>query len=105
MVEKVSVPVLADCDSGFGGIGNVVHTVRSYEAAGVRGVCIEDKTFPRLNSFIVGNQALVPIEDFAGRIVATVRHVSPRTSSSYNPHRGVHLPLRPGRGPAQGRGL
>ncbi|KPI01692.1 Phosphoenolpyruvate mutase [Actinobacteria bacterium OK074] len=72
MVEKVSVPVLADCDSGFGGIGNVVHMVRSYEAAGVQGVCIEDKTFPKLNSFVAGNQALVPIEDFAGKIAAAV---------------------------------
>jgi phosphoenolpyruvate phosphomutase len=72
MAEKVTIPVLADCDSGFGGIGNVAHMIRSYEAAGIQGVCIEDKTFPKLNSFVSGNQALVPIEDFAGKIAAAV---------------------------------
>jgi phosphoenolpyruvate phosphomutase len=72
MAEKVSIPVLADCDSGFGGIGNVAHMVRTYEAAGIAGVCIEDKTFPKLNSFVAGNQALVPIEDFAGKIAAAI---------------------------------
>lgn len=72
MSAKVDIPVLADCDSGFGGIGNVVHMVRAYESAGVSGVCIEDKTFPKLNSFVAGAQHLVPVEDFAGKIAAAV---------------------------------
>lgn len=72
MAAKISIPVLADCDSGFGGIGNVVHMVRSYEAASIQGICIEDKTFPKLNSFVAGDQTLVPIEDFAGKIAAAV---------------------------------
>jgi phosphoenolpyruvate phosphomutase len=80
MAEKVTIPVLADCDSGFGGVGNVAHMIRSFEAAGIQGVCIEDKTFPKLNSFVSGNQALVPIEDFAGKIAAAV---STRTSEDF----------------------
>jgi len=72
MAEKVSIPVLADCDSGFGGIGNVTHMVRRYEAAGIQGICIEDKAFPKLNSFVSGNQTLVPVEDFSGKIAAAV---------------------------------
>lgn len=78
MAEKVRIPVLADCDSGFGGIGNVTHMVRSYERSGIQGVCIEDKTFPKLNSFVAGNQALVPIEDFAGKISAAIEARSSR---------------------------
>lgn len=72
MAARVDIPVLADCDSGFGGITNVIHMVRDYEAAGIAGVCIEDKTFPKLNSFVVGPQQLVPVEDFAGKIAAAV---------------------------------
>jgi phosphoenolpyruvate phosphomutase len=70
MASKVGIPVLADCDSGFGGTANVVAMVRAYEAAGIQGVCIEDKTFPKLNSFVAGNQSLVPIEDFCGKLAA-----------------------------------
>ncbi|MDQ0424645.1 isocitrate lyase/phosphoenolpyruvate mutase family protein [Cellulomonas iranensis] len=72
MAARVGIPVLADCDSGFGGITNVIHMVQDYEAAGIAGVCIEDKTFPKLNSFVAGPQQLVPIEDFAGKIAAAV---------------------------------
>jgi phosphoenolpyruvate phosphomutase len=66
----VGIPVLADCDSGFGGVGNVVHMIRSYEARGMAGVCIEDKMFPKMNSFVEGNQDLAPIGDFAAKITA-----------------------------------
>ncbi|WP_235502551.1 MULTISPECIES: isocitrate lyase/phosphoenolpyruvate mutase family protein [unclassified Kitasatospora] len=66
----VDIPVLADCDSGFGGVGNVVHMVRSYESRGLAGVCIEDKQFPKMNSFVEGNQDLAPIGDFAAKITA-----------------------------------
>ncbi|MFE0461435.1 isocitrate lyase/phosphoenolpyruvate mutase family protein [Kitasatospora sp. NPDC058965] len=70
MAEAVDVPVLADCDSGFGSVNNVVHMVRAYEARGVAGVCIEDKQFPKLNSFVEGNQELAPLDDFAAKIRA-----------------------------------
>ncbi|MFJ4975538.1 isocitrate lyase/phosphoenolpyruvate mutase family protein [Streptomyces coeruleorubidus] len=70
LASAVDIPVLADCDSGFGNVNNVIHMVRSYEARGVAGVCIEDKQFPKLNSFIEGNQDLAPLDDFAGKIRA-----------------------------------
>jgi phosphoenolpyruvate phosphomutase len=70
LAEAVDIPVLADCDSGFGGVGNVVHMVRCYESRGIAGVCIEDKQFPKLNSFIEGNQDLAPLGDFAAKITA-----------------------------------
>lgn len=47
VVEKSSAPVIADADTGFGGLLNVHHTVRGYEAAGVSGIQIEDQEFPK----------------------------------------------------------
>ncbi|MFB7631686.1 isocitrate lyase/phosphoenolpyruvate mutase family protein [Streptomyces sp. NPDC056149] len=70
LAQAVSTPVLADCDSGFGNVNNVIHMVRAYEARGIAGVCIEDKQFPKLNSFIEGNQDLAPLDDFAAKIKA-----------------------------------
>lgn len=47
VVEKSSVPVIADADTGFGGLLNVHHTVRGYERAGVSAIQIEDQEFPK----------------------------------------------------------
>jgi 2-methylisocitrate lyase-like PEP mutase family enzyme len=47
VVEKSSAPVIADADTGFGGLLNVHHTVRGYEAAGVTAIQIEDQEFPK----------------------------------------------------------
>jgi phosphoenolpyruvate phosphomutase len=68
MVAACSVPVLADCDTGFGGSLNVAHTVRSYERTGVAGICIEDKNFPKTNSFVEHGQELAPVDEFARKI-------------------------------------
>ncbi len=70
MNEAVSVPVVADCDTGFGNSNNVIHMVKKYEAAGIAAVCIEDKHFPKVNSFIPGRQELAPISEFVGKILA-----------------------------------
>ncbi|MFD3872133.1 isocitrate lyase/phosphoenolpyruvate mutase family protein [Streptomyces sp. NPDC058623] len=50
--SSVGVPVVADVDTGFGGNLNVAHMVREYERAGITAVCIEDKHFPKMNSFV-----------------------------------------------------
>ncbi len=47
VVEKSSVPVIADADTGFGGLLNVQYTVRGYEQAGVSAIQIEDQEFPK----------------------------------------------------------
>jgi len=47
VVEKSSAPVIADADTGFGGLLNVQHTVRGYEQAGVSAIQIEDQEFPK----------------------------------------------------------
>lgn len=66
--KAVSIPVICDCDSGYGDINNVAHMIREYESIGVSGVCIEDKPFPKLNSFLGEKQKLENIELFAEKI-------------------------------------
>ena len=70
MNDAVSLPVIADCDTGFGNSNNVIHMVKKYEAAGIAGVCIEDKHFPKVNSLVAGRQELAPIAEFVGKILA-----------------------------------
>ena len=70
MVDSVSIPVVADCDTGFGNSNNVIQMVKKYESAGVAAVCIEDKLFPKMNSYIPGRQELASIPEFVGKVMA-----------------------------------
>ncbi|MEO3973609.1 isocitrate lyase/phosphoenolpyruvate mutase family protein [Streptomyces sp. CAU 1734] len=63
-----SLPVIADCDTGFGGALNVAHMVAEYEAAGIAAVCIEDKVFPKVNSFVGQGQDLLGLPEFVHKI-------------------------------------
>ncbi len=67
-----SLPVVADCDNGFGGLSNLVRTVREYERAGIAAICVEDNTFPKRNSLYQGEskRELIPAEEQARRIRA-----------------------------------
>lgn len=73
MAEVVDIPIIADCDSGYGDAANVFHMTRKFEAAGVAAVCIEDKEFPKTNSFIAGRQNLASVESFTEKLQAAVR--------------------------------
>ncbi|MBJ6363216.1 phosphoenolpyruvate mutase [Paenibacillus sp. GCM10012307] len=70
MNQATSIPIICDCDSGYGNVNNVIRMVKEYERNGMAGICIEDKQFPKLNSFVDGPQKLTPIEEFAGKIRA-----------------------------------
>lgn len=71
MADAVALPVVADCDTGFGNSNNVIHMVKKYEAANIAAVCIEDKKFPKVNSLLSGSrQELSPIAEFVGKITA-----------------------------------
>ncbi len=71
MAESCSIPVIADCDTGFGGPANVVHMVKKYESSGIAAVCIEDKIFPKKNSFLKNSvQELLPEKEFVSKIIA-----------------------------------
>ena len=70
MNEASNLPVIADCDTGYGNVNNVIYLVEKYEQKGIAGICIEDKLFPKTNSFIEGRQELASVEEFSGKIRA-----------------------------------
>src|SRR3546814_16813543 len=64
-------PLIADADTGYGGLLNVQHTVRGYEAAGVQAIQIEDQEMPKKCGQTPGRR-VVPVEDMVLQIrVAT----------------------------------
>ena len=71
MVEATNLPVIADCDTGYGGVHNVRRAVREYEKAGVAAVHIEDQTSPKRCGHIAGKQ-IVSREQARSRFEAAV---------------------------------
>jgi len=71
ITDAVQIPLLLDGDTGYGNFNNMRRLVQKLEARDVAGVCIEDKLFPKTNSFIDGSaQPLADIDEFAGKIKA-----------------------------------
>ncbi|MGQ0430146.1 MAG: phosphoenolpyruvate mutase [Gammaproteobacteria bacterium] len=71
MADATTVPILLDGDTGYGNFNNVRRLVRKLEDRGIAAVCIEDKLFPKTNSFIDGDkQQLSDIGEFCSRIKA-----------------------------------
>ena len=71
IVESCKIPVIAECDTGFGGPSNVSHTVKKFESAGVAAICIEDKIFPKQNSLLRnGKHKLISEKEFVAKILA-----------------------------------
>ena len=71
MVDAARVTILLDADTGYGNFNNARRLVRKLESRGVAAMCIEDKLFPKTNSFIRGEaQPLAEIQEFAGKIKA-----------------------------------
>jgi phosphoenolpyruvate phosphomutase len=71
MADATELPILLDGDTGYGNFNNMRRLVKKLEQRGVAGVCIEDKLFPKTNSFIGSErQPLADIEEFAGKIRA-----------------------------------
>ena len=64
-------PLIADADTGFGGLLNVRHTVRGYEAAGVAAIQIEDQEFPKKCGHAPGRR-VVPLDDMVRKVEVAV---------------------------------
>ena len=64
MADAGDLPILLDGDTGYGNFNNVRRLVRKLEQRGIAGVCIEDKIFPKTNSFIGGERQ--PLADLLG---------------------------------------
>lgn len=71
MSDATNIPILIDADTGYGNFNNVRRLVKKLEQIDVAAMCIEDKRFPKTNSFINGEkQILADIEEFSGKIKA-----------------------------------
>ncbi len=71
MSDATSIPILLDGDTGYGNFNNMRRLVKKLEQRDIAGVCIEDKQFPKTNSFIDGEkQPLAEIDEFSGKIKA-----------------------------------
>ena len=71
MADATSIPILLDGDTGYGNFNNVRRLVRKLEQRGIAAVCIEDKIYPKTNSFIDGDkQQLADVDEFCSRIKA-----------------------------------
>ena len=64
VVKSVPLPVICDADAGYGDPVHAMHTVRSFEAAGIAGIHIEDQFFPKRASYHAGLEHVIPMEDF-----------------------------------------
>ena len=70
MSDVTTIPILLDGDTGYGNFNNMRRLVTKLEQRGVAGVCIEDKLFPKTNSFLGDAQPLADMDEFCGKIKA-----------------------------------
>ncbi len=72
IVSVTELPVVVDCDNGYGGFSNVVRTIVEFDRAGVAAVCIEDNLFPKRNSLYQGQskRELIDPQEQARRLRA-----------------------------------
>ncbi len=70
MADHTHLPILIDGDTGFGNFNNVRRLVKKLSQKGIAGICLEDKLFPKLNSFLGEEQTLATIPEFCGKIKA-----------------------------------
>lgn len=81
IAQGTRTPLIADADTGFGGLLNVRETVRGYEAAGVQAIQIEDQEIPKKCGH-TPNRRVVPLEDAVKRVEVAVEARRSRISSS-----------------------
>lgn len=71
IAEMCATPVIADADTGYGGLLNVRHTVRGYEKAGVTAIQIEDQEFPKKCGH-TPNRRVVRVADMVRKVKVAV---------------------------------
>jgi 2-methylisocitrate lyase-like PEP mutase family enzyme len=71
MAGMAKTPLIADGDTGYGGLLNVRHTIRGYEAAGAVAIQLEDQEFPKKCGHTPGRR-VIPMEDMVRKIEVAV---------------------------------
>ena len=72
MAARVSIPVIADGDTGHGDLHNVRHTVELFEAAGAAGILIEDQVFPKRCGHFE-EKRVIPVSEMVLKVRIAVR--------------------------------
>ena len=72
MAARVSIPVIADGDTGHGDLHNVQRTIEAFEAAGAAGILLEDQVMPKRCGHF-GNKQVIPTDEMVLKIKAAVR--------------------------------
>lgn len=70
MADATDIPILVDGDSGFGNFNNARLAALKLSQRGAAGICLEDKGFPKMNSFVGDRHPLAEITEFCGRLKA-----------------------------------
>ena len=71
ITAAAGIPVLADADTGFGGVHNVAQTVRAFERAGVAGLFLEDQVTPKRCGYLAG-KAVIPVAEQLAKLRAAL---------------------------------
>lgn len=72
MAHRVTIPVVADADTGHGDLHNVMRSVREFEGAGTAGIILEDQVFPKRCGHF-GDKQVIPAEDMVLKFRAAVK--------------------------------
>ena len=64
VVRAVGLPVICDADAGYGDPVHAMHTVRTFEQAGLAAIHIEDQVFPKRASYHAGLEHVIPLDEF-----------------------------------------
>ena len=93
MARGAQTPLIADADTGYGGLLNVRHTVRGYERAGAAGIQLEDQEFPKKCGHTPGRRVIAADEMARKIAVAAESRRVPSSSSSRAPTRALRSGL------------
>jgi phosphoenolpyruvate phosphomutase len=78
IISACNLPVIVDCDAGYGSAMNALFMAKRYFGLGAAALCLEDKRFPKINSFALAEQTLEDVATFCGKLRAVC---SVRTSA------------------------
>ena len=71
MTSAITVPVIADADTGYGEVPQVIHTVHELERAGVAAIQFEDQVFPKRCGHMEGKK-VIPAEEMVVKVRAAL---------------------------------
>jgi methylisocitrate lyase len=70
--DAITIPALADADTGFGGVGNIARSIREFERAGLAGLHLEDQEFPKRCGHLAGKR-IIPTDEMAEKVRIATR--------------------------------